>query len=253
MSALVIATVVFVCCFGAALAGMVLHVKVPDHQLDGDSREVVKLVMGLIATMAALVLSLLIASAKGSYDTQATELQQVSANIVQLNQVLEIYGPETGELRQALKQSVMDARQRIWHANEGQKAILDPSHLRDNADLFYVKLHDFSPTNERQRNAIASALQIGETLGHTRILMFEQVGESIPWLLEIILLFWVSMLFMGFGLFARFHVTITVAFLVGALSVASATFLILELSQPYDGLMRLSDAPLRNALAIIDR
>ncbi len=253
MSALIIATVVFICCFGAALAGMVLHVKVPDHQLDGDSKEVVKLVMGLIATMAALVLSLLIASAKSSYDTQATELQQISANIVQLDGILELYGPETKEIRSALRQTVMEADQRIWHADQGAKAIMDSSHIRDGAALFYAKLHGLSPTNGQQRSAIASALQIGSALGHTRILMFEQSGDSIPWLLEGILLFWVSMLFMGFGLFARSHVTIIAAFLVGAISVASATFLILELSQPYDGMMRLSDAPLRSALAIIDQ
>ena len=67
------------------------------------------------------------------------------------------------------------------------------------------------------------------------------------------LVFWVSVLFLGFGLFARFNATVTVALLVGALSVAGAIFLILELSEPYHGLMRISDEPLRNAMAQIDQ
>ena len=88
MSSLAIASVVFSCSFGAALVGMVLHVKLPDRHLDTESRDVVKLVMGLIATMAALVLSLLIASASSSYNQQSSELNAVSANIILLDRTL---------------------------------------------------------------------------------------------------------------------------------------------------------------------
>ena len=91
MSTIAIACLVFVCCFGAALAG--LYLRLPDHHLDGDSKDTVRLVMGLIATMAALVLSLLISSANSSYDTQAAELQQMSADITQLDRMLVLYGP----------------------------------------------------------------------------------------------------------------------------------------------------------------
>jgi hypothetical protein len=92
VSSFAIASVVFGCSFGAALVGMVLHVKLPDHNLDTDSRDVVKLVMGLIATMSALVLSLLIASANSSYDRQSNELKALSANILLLDRTLKFYG-----------------------------------------------------------------------------------------------------------------------------------------------------------------
>src|SRR5205085_7733194 len=107
MSSVAIASVVFGCSFGAALIGMVLHVKLPDHHLDGDSRDVVKLVMGLIATMAALVLSLLIASANSSYDRQSSELKTLSTNILLLDRALKFYGTGAKEARDGLRQAIV--------------------------------------------------------------------------------------------------------------------------------------------------
>jgi hypothetical protein len=253
LSALTIAFAAFVCCSGAAMAGMVLHRKLPDHHLDGDSKDVVKLVMGLIATMAALVLGLLIASAKSGYDTQTTELQQVSAGLVQLDRTLALYGPETRQARDSLKQSVTISLERIWPSDRRHPANLEPMLTRGQADAFYAELENLVPTTEGQRRAQNSALQLGAGLAQTRILMFEQLGGSVSWPLLCVLVFWLSVLFLGFGLFARFHITITVALIIGALSVAGAIFLILELSQPYQGLMRISDTPLRSALAQMDR
>jgi hypothetical protein len=253
LSTLVTAFAVFACCFGAALAGMVLHIKVPDHHLDADSKDVVKLVMGLIATMAALVLGLLIASAKSAYDTQVSELQQASVNIVQLDRVLALYGPEVQEARGMLKQAVMVVHQQIWPLDDRQTASLDPKHMRDQADAFYEKLQNLSPQTDAQRRGQSAALDLLASVSQTRTLMFQQLGGSVSWPLLAVLVFWVSMLFLGFGLFARFHITTNIALIVGAVSVASAIFLILELSQPYAGLMRISDASYRNAMAQMDR
>ncbi len=97
------------------------------------------------------------------------------------------------------------------------------------------------------------AMQESESIARSRLLMFEQLGGSISWPFLTVLVFWICVLFLGFGLFARFNATVTVALLVGALSVAGAIFLILELNEPYHGLMRISDEPLRNAMAQIDR
>ncbi len=249
MASLALATVIFVCCLGAALVGMMLHVRLPDHHRDSDSRDVVKLVMGLIATMAALVLSLLIASAKNTWDTQAAELQQVAADIFQLDQLLAHYGPEAGEARQALHAAVSAAHNRIWHRDAKQPANLDPVTIRPEAETLYDKLRNLSPTNETQRNAATAAAQLGSRINHTRVLMFEQIGTGIAWPFLAVLVFWVSMLFLGFGLFARLNVTVMMALIVGSLSVAGAIFLILELNRPYEGLMRISDMPLRHVQA----
>lgn len=252
MSSLVIAPLVFLCCLAAALSGMALQRKVPNDHLDSETKDVVKLVLGLIATMAALVLGLLIASAKTAYDTQADELQLVAVNIVQIDEMLALYGPQTREARAMLKAEVADAHRHVWPANSAPPEIVDDTYRAD-ADAFFQKLHALQPATDSQRYALTAALQLGVSLGHTRILMREQLGGGVPWLLLTVLVFWVTVLFLGFGLFGRLHLTMVVVFLIGAVSVASAIFLILELSQPYAGVMRISDAPLRHALAVIDR
>jgi Protein of unknown function (DUF4239) len=251
VSAIVIACIVFVCCFGAALVG--LSIKLPDRHLDGDSKETIRLVMGLIATMSALVLGLLIASANSSYDTQAAELQQMSANLMQFDRMLVLYGPEAQEARNLLRQTVTTAHQRVWPAADAKPARLDPSLGRGQVDALFTKLQTLASKSAAQTRAQDAAWQLAGSLTQVRMLMYQQLGGSASWSLLAVLIFWVSVLFLGFGLFARFHVTLVVTLLVGAISVAGAIFLILELNQPYTGLIRLSDAPIRSALASMER
>jgi hypothetical protein len=232
---------------------MALNVRLPGHHLDGDSKDVVKLVMGLVATMAALVLGLLIASAKGSYDTQMTEMQELSTNLVQLDQLLVRYGPETQEARADLKQAVIAAHQQIWPPDGSRRASLDPSASWSRGDALFAKIENLAPSTDGQRSVRSAALQLGSGLSRIRVLMFEQVGTSVSWPLLMVLVFWISVLFLGFGLLARFNLTIAVALIVGALSVSSAIFLMLELGRPYEGSMRISDASIRSALDHIDR
>jgi hypothetical protein len=253
VSAIAIACLAFVCCCGAALAGMILHIWLPDSHLDGDSKDTVRLVLGLIATIAALVLSLLIASAKGSYDTQAAELQKMSADVAQLDRMLVLYGPETRDIRDVLRQTVTMAHQRIWPPQGDEPPNLDPSHSRGQVDLFFGKLQNLSPKTGAQTRAQDAAWQLAASLTEVRMLMYEQLGQSVSWLLLMVLIFWVSILFMGFGLFTRINITVVVAIGVGAVSVAGAIFVILELNQPYAGSIRLSDAPILSTLASMNR
>jgi hypothetical protein len=253
MSSLTIASVTFFCCFGAALLGMVLHLNIPDHHLDIDSKDVVKLVMGLIATMAALVLGLLIASAKSSFDTQTGNLRQLAADIIQLDQILVHYGPEANETRDLLRQAVAIAHDRIWAPEGLQRENLDPLRLAQQSETVFGHARDLSPTTDAQRADKNAALQIASEIYRTRLLMFEETSSKVSWPFLAVLVFWVSVLFLGFGLFPRFNATVTVALFIGAFSVSGAIFLIMELNQPYGGLMQISDTPLRDALARIDR
>src|SRR5271156_1258708 len=109
VSPMTISWVVFACVFGGALVGMLLRATLPAHHLNADSKDVVKLGMGLVATMSALVLGLLVASAKSSFDAQGAQLKQMSANVVLLDRVLAHYGPETKEARDALRATVASA------------------------------------------------------------------------------------------------------------------------------------------------
>ena len=253
MSAFAIASVVFGCSFGAALIGMILHVILPDRHLDADSRDVVKLVMGLIATMSALVLSLLIASANSSYDQQNSELRVLATNIVLLDRTLEFYGPGAKEARTRLRDAMLQTHDRIWSPEGVRPENLDSAATRDSVNANIEQLLSLSPKTDAERMMQSRAVQESESVGRSRLLMFEQLGSSISWPFLTVLVFWTCVLFLGFGLFARFNMTVTVALLVGALSVAGAIFLILELNDPYHGLMRISDEPLRNAIAQLDR
>jgi len=248
MSAFAVAFVIVVCCCTSAAIGIVLHSRLPDDHLDSDSKDVVKLVMGVIATMVALVLGLLIASAKSTYDVQAAEMQKLAADIVQLDRILMVYGPETRDARTLLRQTVAAALERIWPADEHQAANLDPSASRGDVIAFYGMLENLAPTTDSQRRAQSAALALVAGLAQTRILMFEQTAGSVSLPLLVVLISWISVLFVGFGLFARAHITIAVTILVGALSVASAVFLILELNEPYQGFLRIPDTSVQAAL-----
>ena len=250
MSDLSIASIVFICCFGAALIGLVLHRRVPEHHLDSDSKDTVKLVMGLIATMSALVLGLLIATAKSSYDAQQTAVQQIAADIIQFDRRLARFGPETKEIRAQFRDEVFRAHARIWRAEGSQAAALDPRTARE-FEAINDQIQDLVPKTGAQHDDQAKALEIGSTINHTRLLMFAAMTSRIPPPFLIVLVLWVIALFLGFGLLARFNLTVTVSLLIGALSIAAAIFLILELSSPFSSLLRISDTPIQFALSHI--
>ena|GEM_PF-6787303 len=134
---------------------------------------------------------------------------------------------------------------KIWSKNGIRLGELAPATIHADAAGFYDSIAKLSPNTEAQHFIQKRALEISGAIRQTRALMVEQINSSIPWPFLTVLVFWISMLFMGFGLFARANTTVIVALLIGALSVSSAIFLILELNHPYLGLMRISGAPLR--------
>src|SRR6266849_11021403 len=140
MSPTSIAWIVLACVFGGALLGVVLRRVLPEHHLNSDSKDVIKLAMGLTATMAALVLALLISAAKSSYDAQRNEVTQLSANIVLLDRVLAHYGPETKEARAMLKQSVAGMIDRIWPEDRSAVAHSEPT--ADRGEAFFDKVQE---------------------------------------------------------------------------------------------------------------
>ena len=236
---------VFACVFGAALLGMSLRRILPDHHLSSDSKDVVKLAIGLIGTMAALVLSLVISSAKGSYDIRSTEVAQLSANVTLLDRVLAHYGPEAREARDLLRRAVARVIDETWPERSTGSSPPMPS---AGSEAIYDTIQALSPQNDRQRSLQAQALAIGVGLSRTRWLLVSQGTHSIPWPFLVVLVCWLAFIFGSFGLFAPPNGTVLVGLFVCALSFSSAIFLILELDQPFKGLIQISSAPLREAL-----
>jgi hypothetical protein len=248
MSAMAIGWVVFVLVFGSAMIAMALHGVVPEHHLSTDSKDVVKLGIAVIATMSALVLSLLIASAKGSYDTRSREFTQMTANIILLDRLLAHYGPETKQVRDMFHRSVVDALDRIWSSKNFQVPILAPRAAT--AQSIYSQIQQLSPQNEAQRSLQGDALKTAVELSQMRWLLFEQRAESpIPMPFLVVLVFWLSIIFASFGLYAPRNATVVATLCVCALSISGAIFLILDLDRPFEGFIRTSSAPLQNAIA----
>ena len=247
MSPTAIGCIVFACIFGGALLGMLLHRILPEHHLSTESKDVIKLGMALTATMSALVLALLVNSAKGSFDTQRNEITQLSANVILLDRVLAHYGPETKEARMLLEQTAAGMIDRIWPESRTGTAEVKPSGAV--GERFYDKIQELSPQNEGQRSLQAQALKMSVDLGQTRWLLFEQGGSSIPMPFLILLIFWVTIIFLSFGLFAPPNATVIATLFLCALSVSGAIFMILELDRPFGGVIHISSAPMRNALA----
>jgi len=246
MSPTAIGCIVFGCIFGGALLGMLLHRILPENHLSTESKDVIKLGMALTATMSALVLALLVNSAKGSFDTQRNEITQLSANVILLDRVLAHYGPETKEARVLLAQTAAGMIDRIWPESRTGNAELRPSGTV--SERFYDKIQELSPQNEVQRSLQAQALKMSVDLGQTRWLLFEQGGSSIPMPFLILLIFWVTIIFLSFGLFAPPNATVIATLFLCALSVSGAIFMILELDRPFGGVIHISSAPMRNAL-----
>lgn len=253
MNAFAIASIVLGSALGAGIVGMTLHVRLPDGHRDERSRDAIKLVMGLIASVSALVLSLLVASASSSYDRQSSELRALSAHVLLLDQTLAMYGRDATSAREGLRDAVRQTHDRIWSRSATRPEELNSAGTRSAAEGDVARIQNLSPKTDAERTLKSRALQEAEILSEERLLMFEQRDSSFPWPLLAVLIFWLSTLFLGIGLLTRFNGTVGATLLVGALSVAAAIFLILELGAPYQGVMRISDQPLRSALAQIDQ
>jgi hypothetical protein len=246
MNSLEISFVTLAIVFGGALLGIALRSVLPQDELSDESRDVVKLCVGLIATMAALVLGLLIASAKTSFDTQNAELTEMSSKVILLDRILAHYGPDAKEARDILRGTVAGALDSL---SSRDAAIPGQFGSSASGEVLYDKIQGLSPKDDAQRAIQAQALNLMVSLGQTRWLVAAQRGNSVSVPMLVVLVAWLTIIFISFGLFAPRNLTVIVSLLVSALSVSGAIFLILEMYSPYAGLIHVSGAPLRAALA----
>lgn len=244
-----IALIVFACVFGGALLGMWFRVVVPAHHLSESSKEVIKLGMGLIATMTALVLGLLIATAKGSYDTEDDAVKSSAAKVLLLDRVLSNYGPETKETRDLLRRTVAYRINAIWPEGRSQHPRWDTPETASEAQNIETQILQLSPNNDNQRWLKSRAQQIDSDIMETRWLVLGGMGNAIPVPFLVVVVFWVTIIFVSFGLLAPRNTTVVGILFLCALSVAGSIFLILEMGQPFEGLIKISSAPLHYALS----
>ena len=249
MNSIVVSSMAFAIVFGAAMAGRVLRRALPEDHLGTDAKDVIKLTTGLVGTLAALVLGMLVSSAKTSYDARKNEVALMSSQVVAIDRLLANYGPETKELREGLRAQVEAGIDRIWPSQASRQAQLRPT---ENPQSYFNGLRLLAPKNDVQAATKAEVISMSDNLRQTRWLLFiESEQSSVPRPLLVILIAWLAVIFISFGLFAPPNPTVAVTLFVGALAVSAAIFIILEMYTPFSGVLRISSAPVREALSQI--
>jgi hypothetical protein len=253
MSALAVALTTVVCVYGGALFGLFLQRVLPQHHLREDSKDVVKLVTGLLATLSALVLGLLIASAKSSFDAINDGFRQSAAKVILVDRLLAQYGPEAKGARELLRSTYTARIDRLFPADRRDGRASDvlrtPSAVEDIED----RLRALAPATDDQRALKARAQQLAGELALARWVSFEEANSSIPPAFLVVLVSWLVVMFMSFGLFSPRNATALVTLAIGALAVATSIFVIEEMNRPLDGLIAIPSEPMRNALAVLGR
>lgn len=255
MNPIVVGVIVFACTFGGALVGHALRSTLPERHLDEESKDTVKLGIGLVATMTALVLGLVTASAKSSFDTVDTAVKQTAIDILALDRLMARYGPETSEIRGALKHAIASRIEMIWPDSSSLPADLDPIHsgAASAAEKLADGIRSLTPRDDAQRALQSRAVDLAESMLEARWVVLAANGTSVPTVFLVVILFWLTITFASFGLFAPRNATVLAVLVVCAASVGSAVFLILELDSPFSGVLMVSADPFHYAYEHLDQ
>ncbi len=249
MNTILVGLIVFSLLFGCALLGMFLRRRIPDHQMDSESKDVLKLATGIIATLSAMVLGLLISTTKIAFDRLNTDLKNSSGQVLQLDRTLAQYGSETAEIRQLVKQTYSDSAQLLLTGDDNAIAKLESREKQAQLESIPAKIHALTPRDDAQRAYKARALGIISQLSDTRFENLVQMGGTIPRPLFFVLVFWLAMLLTAFGLFAPRHLTAAVGLSACALCLSGALVVLIDLDRPLTGLIRINGAPMKNAIS----
>jgi hypothetical protein len=244
-----VGAIVFVCAFGGALLGMWGRTLLPRHHLDADSKDTVKLGIGLVATMTALVLGLVTASAKSTFDAVDAAVKNAALDVLTLDRLLARYGPETEPLRSHLRDTVGARIETIWPTSASPPTSIELAKAPVQVEGLADGIRTLTPQTDAQRALQARALDLAETLLRVRWLVSSSTVTSVPLPFLAILLFWLVITFASFGLFAPRNATVIAVLVVCALSVAAAVFLVLEMDGPFTCILKVSPEPLRYAYA----
>jgi len=250
VTAISAAFITFVCTFGSAISATFIRTWLPPAHLSKESQDVVRLGIGLVATMTALLLGLVTAAARSSFDAQDIAMRNSAANLLTLDRHLARYGDETKPTRDLIRRALAFRIEAIWPSDGS-----DGSGLEDNTrttppiEEIQNQILALSPTTDTQRWLKGEALKLSDEVVKTRWRALGSAAGSIPRPFLVVVIFWLTLTFASFGLYAPRNATVIVVLFVAATAVAAAVFLVLELDGPFDGIIKVSSVPLRYALA----
>jgi hypothetical protein len=221
--------------------GIALRQRLPEHHLSRDSIDVIKLAMDLMATLVALILGLLIQSANIYRSTIEIEFRQILASIVHLDEYLRACGPDASDLRDHLRKVAIHSFRERWPGEDfGQAAPLPDAAINRYTDV-QRQIVALRPADAEQRWFQSQALQITNRLSDLRWLVISQQIAVSPFVPVFTLVFLCTIaVFGGFSLYARPNPAVFTVISLAALAIAGSTFLIVELNNPFQGLLRIS-------------
>lgn len=249
MNTLLLGLIVFILLFCCSLVGMFVRTRLPEQHLDSESKDVLRLATGIIATLSAMVLGLLISTTKIAFDRLNLDLKHGSGQVLQLDRALAQYGSETGEIRKLLKEIYSDSVELLLAGDESALAILESTQKQAQLDRLPLLIHALLPRDDIQRAQKGRALSALSELSDMRFNNIVQVGGTIPRPLLVVLVFWLAMLSMGFGLFSPRHLTAAGGLFACSLCLSVALVVLIELDRPVTGVIRVNAVPMRNALS----
>ena len=220
--------------------------KFPGDQLTAETRDTIKLAIGLIGTMTVLLLGLLVSSAKGTYDAERTQVIQMTAKVAYLNRLLSLYGPDAMDVRKAFHSALQDAIRRIWPNDKSLPAQLAPN--TEAGDLVYFKIQALKPSNEAEQKLKSMVEAAAADLAQSRALLVAQSQAAISSAMLVVVISWLVIIFGGFSLIAPPNAPSITALVVSAAAVSAAIFLLLELDHPFTGLIRIPNQEMIDVL-----
>lgn len=237
--------------FAILLVAVVAGMQFPEERFSKATKDTVKLAASLVATLSALVLGLLVSSAKDSYDTVRSQVIDISAKAGFLDRVLSGYGPDAAEARAHLREALDENIRRLWP--EHARGATDLAPVTEAGNASYTAIQKLAPKDDFQRSLKAEASELALDIGKTRTMLVAQSVPSISKLMLAVLVSWLVIIFFSFSMLAPTNAPAITALIIAALSVCGALFLILELDRPFGGMIGLSSEPMRNALSQLGR
>lgn len=241
--------------FAGGALGLILQHYLPDKFTTGGPRDMIGAVVGLLTLLSALVLGLLIWTAYGVYAGQNLAIQSLAAKVLQFDLALSDYGPETKALRLQLRDGLGKTIDEVWGADvsNGDFAARNFSAAIRNLRARQAALDKLHPTTDDQTKALAAASAAADSIAQSRLAMAFALSAPISLPLVDTVVVWAVLIFIGFGLMSKGNPMSIFVAIIGALAVASAFHLILDLSSPYTGIFRVSAAPLEQVLAVMGK
>jgi hypothetical protein len=219
--------------------GIFLRTNLPERYFTDKTADTVKLSAGVIATLAALTLGLLIASAKTSYDARVTQVRQLAAGMILSDRLLTLYGGEAAQTaRVKLREVVPEVVNLIWSEStrhHGEK----PFEAAAQSEEYVNAIYALNPQTDVQKGLRERIVATTLELAHARLALFTQSGSLLPPPLLVVLAFWFAMLFAAYTMYAELNIITLIALSICAASVAGAMFLLVQMNNPFSGLMAI--------------